>query len=110
MMDRVESKEEFLLAVTVNAISETAEQWLVDLRVYEGVYRKDHYPVRIVEVPAPPANRSPAYLEQQMAEYVLTRARLHMKSGSLPPKGMQLNGNEVWQTEIPELSALEPEA
>lgn len=93
------------MGVTVNAISETETEWLVDLRVYEGVYRKDHYPVRVVDVPSPPAERTPELLERQMAEYVLTRARLHMKSGSLPPKGMQVNGHEVWRTEIPELSA-----
>jgi hypothetical protein len=93
------------LGVTVNTISETATAWWVDLRVYEGVYRKDHYPVRVVDVPAPPPDRSPEVLERQMAAYVLNQARLHMKSGSLPPKGMQLNGDEVWRTEVPELSA-----
>lgn len=93
------------MSVTVNAISETATEWMVDLRVYEGVYRKDHYPVRVVEVPSPPARRSAELLERQMAEYVVTHVRLHMKSGSLPPKGMQLNGDEVWRTDIAELSA-----
>ena len=88
------------MGISVNAISETEEKWLVDLRVYEGVYRKDHYPVRVVDVPSPPIGQPADRLERQMADFVLNRARLHMQSGSLPPKGMQLNGHEVWSVEF----------
>ncbi len=91
----------------MNSIAETATQWNVDLRVYEGVYQKDHYPVRVVEVPSPPQGISAEVLERKMAEFVLNQARLHMKSGSLPPKGMQLNGHDVWNTEIEERRAAE---
>lgn len=88
------------MSISVNSIAESATEWRVDLRVYEGVYRLDHYPVRVVEVPAPPAGREPEVLEQQMARFVLKKARLHMQSGALPPKGMQLKGHAVWETPL----------
>jgi hypothetical protein len=64
------------------------------------VYRIDHYPVRVVEVPAPPAGEPPENLEQKMARFVLDKTRLHMQSGALPPKGMQLKGHAVWETPL----------
>ncbi len=103
---RAVSKGEFELGVSVNAVSESGERWLVDLRVYEGVYRKNHYPVRVVEVPAPPPHENRQELEHKMAEFALTEVRLHMQSGSLPPKGMQVNGHRAWQMDSAETSSI----
>lgn len=85
------------MAITVNRVEQKGEHWHVDLRVYEGVYRKDHYPVTVVEVGLPPSGWTAEQQQAWLGEWVLQAVREHMRSGALPPTGMRLNGEAVFQ-------------
>jgi hypothetical protein len=82
--------------VKVAKTTPSGDTWLVELQVYDGVYRMDRYPVRVEHVPLPPEGASPDEQSQRMGEFVLTTVQRHMRRGSLPPRGTRLDGREVW--------------
>lgn len=84
------------MSLNVTQITRHEGYWLLDLEVKEGVYHKDHYPVRVVDVPLAPAGWDIRQQEEQMRRFVLDRVHEHMRSGALPPRGTQLNGEEAW--------------
>lgn len=84
------------MALHVNNLARHEGYWLVDVQVYEGVYRKEHYPVRVVDVPLAPPQWDLAQQEEQMQRFVLDQLYEHMRSGALSPKGAQIHGEQVW--------------
>ncbi|MBX5466317.1 MAG: hypothetical protein K6U14_02315 [Firmicutes bacterium] len=84
------------MAIRINQVELSGEHWVVDVAVHEGVYRKDHYPVTVVEVPAPPPGFAPDKVRQAVAEFVAHAVRDHMRSGALPPTGMRIRGEGVF--------------
>ncbi len=86
------------MGIRINSVDWEAEHWVADLQVYEGVYRKDHYPVWIVDVPAPPVGWDEQRKREHLSRFVLDSVREHMRSGALPPNGIRLQGEKVWVT------------
>jgi hypothetical protein len=82
--------------VRVLDIKEAGDVWVVDLSIYEGVYRLDRYPVRVEGVPLPPADLPEADRRRVMGEFVTDAVMRHMRRGSLPPRGTRLDGAAVW--------------
>ncbi len=87
------------MAVDILAVVQQGEVWVVTLKVHEGVYKKDEYRVRVSDVPLPPASMTRDNQENTMKAYVLEQVTKHMRRGSLPPTGMQIDGRNVWHTE-----------
>ncbi|MCL8208803.1 MAG: hypothetical protein K6V97_12140 [Actinomycetia bacterium] len=88
--------------VEVRTIVERGDAWEIELAIREGVYRLDRYPVRVEEVPAPPAGWDEAAQKRQIAAFVVDRVARHMRRGSLPPRGTRLDGSAVWTWKGPE--------
>ncbi len=88
------------MAIEILEVETGDEAWRVDLKVYEGVYKKDRYAVRVVDIPRPPAEWTLDQQKAAMTDYVRHEVTQHMRRGSLPPTGMQLDGQKVWQREI----------
>lgn len=84
------------MAIVMNTVTKQAEHYLVDLNVVEGVYRLEHYPVRIVDVPASDGTLSKEQQHAIVSRYAIEKARAHMRRGALPPRGMQLSGEHLW--------------
>ncbi|HBQ94627.1 MAG: hypothetical protein M1294_05125 [Firmicutes bacterium] len=87
------------MAVQILSVVQQGELWVITLKVYEGVYRKDAYTVRVVDTPLPPAEMDHETQENIMKTFVLGQVTKHMRRGSLPPTGMQIDGRNVWETE-----------
>lgn len=83
--------------VEVREIQPQGETWAVDLKVFDGVYRLDRYPVRVEDVPLPPEGLSEDRQRELMGRFVVKRVTHHMRRGSLPPRGTRLDGGQVWQ-------------
>ncbi|MDA8194552.1 MAG: hypothetical protein M0Z53_11245 [Thermaerobacter sp.] len=84
------------MAISVNAVKQQAESFELDLRIYEGVYENAHYRVRVVDVPVAPTGFSPAERDAAIAQFAVDKVMKHMRRGALPPRGVQLSGEEVW--------------
>ncbi len=84
------------MAIDILGIEPGEEAWHVDLRVFEGVYRKERYTVRIVDVPRAPDGWSLDRQKEVVGEHVSYEVTQHMRRGSLPPTGMQIDGEELW--------------
>lgn len=87
------------VAIKVNRIEWHGHAWMVDLAIVEGVYQKDHYPVRIVDAPVPPDGMTTEQQYRLIEEFVVEDVRQHMRRGSLPPSGVQLTGHHLWTVE-----------
>ena len=87
------------MAVRVNAIMQEEELWLADMTIRFGVYSKAHYPVRLVDVPRAPVNMSREDQTKLLSAFIMHDVIRHMKKGSLPPKGVQISGEHVWDFE-----------
>lgn len=87
------------MAIDVIEIEPGDEAWRVDLKVYEGVYKKDRYSVRVVDIPRPPVDWTLDQQKNAVMGYVRHEVTQHMRRGSLPPTGMQLDGEKVWERE-----------
>jgi hypothetical protein len=87
------------MAIEVLSVEAHDEFWNVALRVYEGVYRKDRYMARVVNVPVAPESLSEENRMVAMKNFVLDQVKTHMRHGSLPPSGMQIEGEKVWLVE-----------
>ncbi|WP_053958600.1 hypothetical protein [Sulfobacillus thermosulfidooxidans] len=85
------------MAVDILSVSHLEDIWLVTLKVYEGVYKKDEYIVRVVDVPLAPTVMDEASQIAVMKAFVLNQVTKHMRHGSLPPTGMQIDGQHVWE-------------
>ncbi|WP_020374634.1 hypothetical protein [Sulfobacillus thermosulfidooxidans] len=85
------------MALEVLSVSHQEDVWLVTLKVYEGVYKKDEYIVRVVDVPLAPSSLDDASQIAVMKAFVLDQVTKHMRRGSLPPTGMQIEGQHVWE-------------
>ena len=85
------------MAIEVLGIEPGDEAWRVDLRVFEGVYHKERYAVRIVDVPRAPEAWSLERQKDVVASKVCHEVTQHMRRGSLPPTGMQMDGESLWQ-------------
>jgi AcrR family transcriptional regulator len=83
--------------VDVVKVTQRGDAWEVDLKIREGVYRLDQYPVRVENVPLPPTDLAPAEQERRMAAFVVQQVTQHMRRGSLPPRGTRLDGSTVWE-------------
>lgn len=84
------------VAIEVNHITRAEDSVEVDLRIYEGVYAKDHYRVRIVDVPAPPPGLGQTEQDALIAEFATDKVRTHMRRGALPPRGVQIEAEAIW--------------
>ncbi|AUW94454.1 MAG: hypothetical protein C7B44_05890 [Sulfobacillus thermosulfidooxidans] len=93
------------MAVEVLALKAQNDYWTVELSVFEGVYRKERYVVRVVDVPKAPSSLSDQDQETRMKEFVLDQVKRHMRRGSLPPTGMQVEGVHVWDYEADEVKS-----
>lgn len=69
---------------------------MVDLSIYDGVYRLDRYPVQVEDVPLPPEGWTVEQQQQHMQQFVTESVTRHMRRGSLPPRGTRLDGKRVW--------------
>ncbi len=87
------------MAIEVLTIEPGEEAWRVDLRVFEGVYHKERYSVRIVDVPRAPDGWSLDQQKEVVGPYVCHEVTQHMRRGSLPPTGMQIDGEWLWKIE-----------
>ncbi len=87
------------MAIEVLRVDIHEEYWAVALRVYEGVYRKDRYVARVINVPSAPESLSQEDQAVAMQNFVVAQVKAHMRHGSLPPTGMQIDGEKVWQNE-----------
>ncbi|MCY0881247.1 MAG: hypothetical protein OWS74_04560 [Firmicutes bacterium] len=81
--------------ISVEALPE--EGWDVLLAVDDGVYHLPGYPVRVLETPRPPDDVSDSAVRQLVGEFAVQRAQRHLRQGSLPPHGMIVLGQEIWQ-------------
>jgi hypothetical protein len=86
------------MGIQVNHVEQADDMWLCDLSVRFGVYAREHYPVRLVEVPTPPPGMDLDAQKQRIADFVVQEVLRHMRRGSLPPKGVQIRAERVWET------------
>ncbi len=84
------------VAIEVLAVGTYEDHWTVEMRVFEGVYRKERYVARVVDVPKAPAGLSADEQQARMKDFVLDQVQRHMRRGSLPPTGMQIDGQQAW--------------
>ena len=89
-------KADKTMAIDITAVAEKDEVWLITLNVREGVYKKEGYSVRVIDVPLAADTMSRESQEQHMKTFVLEQVTAHMRRGSLPPTGMQIDGRKVW--------------
>lgn len=85
------------MSIEVNRVQQEEEFWAVDLKIFEGVYTKEHYPVQVVDVPLPPLSIPDEEQAKIIVEFALQQVRIHMRRGSLPPRGVQISGADIWQ-------------
>ena len=90
--------------VKVVKITPGGESWQMELSVYGGVYQMDSYTVRVEHVPLAPDVWDSAAQDARMQQFVLAQVARHMRRGSLPPRGMRLDGREVWTWAFAEAS------
>ncbi len=81
--------------IAVQSIREDEGQWTVVLKVEEGVYRLPAYPVRVENVPRPPEGWTPEAVSERIGRYVQERVTIHMREGSLPPRGTRLDARQL---------------
>lgn len=84
------------MAIQVNNVENHGEFWRVSLRVYEGVYHREEYIVRLVDVPAIPVALSKDDAHGRIRDFVLSNVQQHIRRGSLPPSGVQIAGQRIW--------------
>jgi hypothetical protein len=79
----------------VNQVIRQGEHWLVTLRVDDGVYRLDSYPVRVERVPRVPDSMAEDEVKTRIGTFVVARVEQHMRNGSLPPRGTRLDAQDL---------------
>lgn len=83
--------------VELLSLEQREDAWEATLRIREGVYRLDRYPVIIEHVPTPPPDWDAARQREHLAAYVREAVTRHFRRGSLPPRGTRLDGSAVWE-------------
>jgi len=96
-MKTIPFEEVFSMAVVVNQVTQEGEIWMADLSIHYGVYRREHYPVRLVDVPRAPEGWTEDRQRQRIAQFVTEQVMTHMRKGSLPPRGVQIHAPALWQ-------------
>jgi hypothetical protein len=83
--------------VELVALEQRGDAWEATLRIREGVYRLDRYPVIIEHVPAPPPDWDAQRQRERLAAFVQEAVTRHFRRGSLPPRGTRLDGSAIWE-------------
>ncbi len=92
------------MALDILTVMHRGELWVITMKVREGVYKKDEYTVRVVNVPLAPADLDDPAQESIIKAFASNQVTQHMRHGSLPPTGMQVDGQRVWEANFPSSS------
>lgn len=83
--------EEVVWLVSVESVEWRRDAWEVHVRVREGVYELNDYPVRITHL----ARTNSQALRAALADVVRWLVQEHMRRGAVPPHAMVLDWGRV---------------
>lgn len=85
------------MAIRINSVEQDDEgAYILDLAIHGGVYAKDHYRVRVVDVLRAPEGMSQDEQHEMLYAFVTKQVATHIRRGALPPPGVQINGSALF--------------